>query len=546
MDSSFPSSVDVILIGTGLTETILSAAFSRAGKTVLHLDSNKHYGREWASFTFADLYKWIEEERESNNHSLQDVEVVSFLPESLENGDECKEKHLTIDYFKTRLSNKFSIDLAPRMLFSQGPMVELLVKSNICRYLEFKKCTRLLHLNIKSDNSDEASSSNYTFEKREVPCTRENVFSDRSLSLVQKRKLMKFIDNCQRLQAMLEENQEQVVDSLMNLSFDNFLLNQEVGKDETLRQFLHCVAVSDVSSPRDFLKMMSLFLQSAGKYGNTPFLWTLYGCGELPQAFSRLSAVFGGLFCLGQKVESVEVENDNIQVTFNSHQVCCKILIGSLSSLPSHLIANRDSLEVVTTCHAICLTDRSLYQEDGTPSPQHISFGRMPCQLKGKTVTVIELSEGSLCVPRGFCLVYFSCLNESSEESARQFFTPLLDKIFDITHQSQGYTEQSEKPTTKPSLLWALFFTRQTTLDMPHSVNPDRISIVKGPVNEQDYESSINEARRIFHHHFPDEDFLPRAPDAEDIIMEGDDDGEDEQPSNQGQEQHQHQANEGE
>lgn len=35
---------------TGLTESILAAAASRIGKTVLHLDSNDHYGGLWASF----------------------------------------------------------------------------------------------------------------------------------------------------------------------------------------------------------------------------------------------------------------------------------------------------------------------------------------------------------------------------------------------------------------------------------------------------------------------------------------------------------------
>lgn len=30
------------------------------------------------------------------------------------------------------------------------------------------------------------------------------------------------------------------------------------------------------------------FVRSIGRYGNTPFLWTMYGSGELPQCFCRL------------------------------------------------------------------------------------------------------------------------------------------------------------------------------------------------------------------------------------------------------------------
>lgn len=35
------------------------------------------------------------------------------------------------------------------------------------------------------------------------------------------------------------------------------------------------------------LQAMKYFLSSLGRYGNTAFLWTLYGSGELPQCFCR-------------------------------------------------------------------------------------------------------------------------------------------------------------------------------------------------------------------------------------------------------------------
>ncbi len=35
------------------------------------------------------------------------------------------------------------------------------------------------------------------------------------------------------------------------------------------------------------LKATKKFIQSLGRYGNTAFLWPLYGSGELPQCFCR-------------------------------------------------------------------------------------------------------------------------------------------------------------------------------------------------------------------------------------------------------------------
>jgi len=49
---------DVLVIGTGVTESVLSAALSRAGKRVLHIDTNAYYGAEWTSLTLSELSQW--------------------------------------------------------------------------------------------------------------------------------------------------------------------------------------------------------------------------------------------------------------------------------------------------------------------------------------------------------------------------------------------------------------------------------------------------------------------------------------------------------
>jgi RAB protein geranylgeranyltransferase component A len=51
-------------------------------------------------------------------------------------------------------------------------------------------------------------------------------------------------------------------------------------------------------------------MQVFHRFGNTPFLWSMYGAGELPQAFCRLCAVFGGTYYLGRKIQGVVVSAD--------------------------------------------------------------------------------------------------------------------------------------------------------------------------------------------------------------------------------------------
>lgn len=48
---------DVIVLGTGLKECILSGLMSTSGKKVLHIDRNSYYGGESASLNLEQLYE---------------------------------------------------------------------------------------------------------------------------------------------------------------------------------------------------------------------------------------------------------------------------------------------------------------------------------------------------------------------------------------------------------------------------------------------------------------------------------------------------------
>ena len=48
---------DAIVLGTGLTECIISGLLSVNGKRVLHLDRNNYYGAETASLSLTNLYQ---------------------------------------------------------------------------------------------------------------------------------------------------------------------------------------------------------------------------------------------------------------------------------------------------------------------------------------------------------------------------------------------------------------------------------------------------------------------------------------------------------
>lgn len=125
--SKLPSQVDCVVFGTGLANSIIAAACSRVGKSVLHLDTKNYYGDEWASFSFDQLVDWLKI-NSPNNNALQNIPQELFDK-----------------------SKQFCIDLCPKLLFSKGNMVDLLINSNVARYHEFVNKIRILAIGEKKE-----------------------------------------------------------------------------------------------------------------------------------------------------------------------------------------------------------------------------------------------------------------------------------------------------------------------------------------------------------------------------------------------------------
>ncbi|OMJ11177.1 putative secretory pathway GDP dissociation inhibitor 1, partial [Smittium culicis] len=52
---------DIIVLGTGLVECVLSGILSVEGKKVLHIDRNDYYGGECASLNLTQLYRMFKD-----------------------------------------------------------------------------------------------------------------------------------------------------------------------------------------------------------------------------------------------------------------------------------------------------------------------------------------------------------------------------------------------------------------------------------------------------------------------------------------------------
>uniref|UniRef100_A0A8C4SES2 Rab proteins geranylgeranyltransferase component A n=1 Tax=Erpetoichthys calabaricus TaxID=27687 RepID=A0A8C4SES2_ERPCA len=481
-----------------------------------------YYGGNWASFTFSGLLAWIEENKviflsdyedlkeegssqkendlfltvdlvedlkeqgssqrkddlfltvaaaesfESGIDKSPDMYVNEHPSEALEHNDVCTssqkknpelfldgkkyvnvcktsvaETRKTITYSQIiRESRRFNIDLVSKLLYSRGSLVDLLIKSNVSRYAEFKNVNRIL------------TYQNGSVEQ--VPCSRADVFGSKQLTVVEKRMLMKFLSFCIEYEQHPEEYERTFSDFLKTKNLTTNLANF----------ILHSIAmVLDTDLTTEGLRATQHFLQSLGRYGNTPFLFPLYGLGEIPQCFCRMCAVFGGIYCLRHGIRCLVVDKET--------RSCFFFFFYRLIS------------------RAVLITDRSLLKADSEQLVCILIHNLFSIEFIDHFFTILLF-----CFIIFLPCIYFLCI----------FF-------------SQGEVEAE-----RPNVLWALYFNMPDFSSVERSSYdlPNNVYVCCGPDSGLGNDCSIQQAEHIFHQMFPDEEFCPPAPNPEDIVYDGD------------------------
>jgi len=113
------------------------------------------------------------------------------------------------------------------------------------------------------------------------------------------------------------------------------------------------------------------------RYGKSPYIYPLYGLGELPQSFARLSAIYGGTYMLDKPIDEIVTDDDGMFVGVRSGEetVKAKMVIGD----PSYFGAGKESeggkirvLEEGKVIRAICFLKHPIPGTDDSDSCQII------------------------------------------------------------------------------------------------------------------------------------------------------------------------------
>ncbi|CEF64855.1 GDP dissociation inhibitor [Strongyloides ratti] len=416
MDEKLPEAVDVVILGTGLPESMLAAVCSKNGLSVLTIDRNSFYGSSWGSFSFESLKKWLtsEDDKISSKDidvSLEEGEIYIPLTNKYTKDGICnvsfnivenKQEDETTNLEKLQKnSRKFSIDLCPKLLLSDGKMVSTLCDSEVSKYVEFVNAERLLCL--KKVTKDVESYKEYITK---VPCSKADVFKTTSITMLEKRILMKFMTEVLNWHFHREEHEWKDV---LEGDFDELLEKQKIGGQ--LKEY-----VMDLIA---ILREISI-----GKYGNSPFLYPLYGVGELPQGFSRLSAVYGGTFCLDNNIDGFVIkDNKIIFVVTGGQKIKCKTVICNGGYIPDKYF-NKDNVETMVE-RIIIISNKPITKFDSEESETKVGIVNLASINDGVRCCLIETGYHGQTAPKGYYVSHIT-----SDKFSDEFINESLDKLY--------------------------------------------------------------------------------------------------------------------
>uniref|UniRef100_A0A023FAQ7 Rab GDP dissociation inhibitor n=2 Tax=Triatoma infestans TaxID=30076 RepID=A0A023FAQ7_TRIIF len=302
---------DAIVLGTGLKECILSGMLSVSGKKVLHIDRNQYYGGECASIT-----------------PLEELFSRFGAPAPDET------------YGRGR---DWNVDLIPKFLMANGLLVKLLIHTGVTKYLEFK--------------SVEGSYVYKGGKISKVPVDQKEALASDLMGMFEKRRFRNFL-------IFVQDVKEDDPRTWKDLDPDTTTTQQlylKFGLDKNTQDFTgHALALyrddEYLNEPAvQTIRRIKLYSDSLARYGKSPYLYPMYGLGELPQGFARLSAIYGGTYMLDKPVDEIVMENGRAVGIRSGEEVArCKQVYCDPSYVPDKV---KKTGQVI---RCICLMDHPI------------------------------------------------------------------------------------------------------------------------------------------------------------------------------------------
>ncbi|RKP15199.1 GDP dissociation inhibitor-domain-containing protein [Piptocephalis cylindrospora] len=391
--------LDAIILGTDIKEAIQAASLALDGRAVLHLDKEPLYGQRHATRSLREMNQWAGGKED--------------LPEILK-------AH----------GRGWNLDRCPQLLPAAGDVVDLLIASDASSHVEFKLLNSAYIL-----LSDPASS---VAEWIPVPSSKEAIFSSTTLSLLEKRKLMRFLTYMASVDEEGVETEEEAG------SFRLWIMKR-FGLSARLADIVqYGVLMDGMSSPHtpESLQVQGgkararSLLQSVGRYGASPFLFPMFGMGDVAQAFCRMAAVHGAIYVMQRQTGEVSEGDKDLWLPETKETLSSKRILahpdylknrGSISKTRKYLCIvpapdppkTKDNTEEEGEAQDT-LEENQETSEDGAPTV----FTLPPTSENTPAVYVLSVGYAVQASPKGWLVLYvsFTSIDDGSDQKDQSIF----------------------------------------------------------------------------------------------------------------------------
>ena len=397
---------DVIVLGTGLKECMLAGLLAKfpkktegeekkEGAKILQLDRNGYYGSDSASLNLTNLWK----------HFRPGVEVPKQYGENRD----------------------WNVDLIPKYIMANGSLVKLLLKTNVSQYLEWKAVDGTFVYQFHQGGM--FSKAKGVIHK--VPCTAAEALKSDLMSFFEKNRCKNFFAFIQDY----EVNNPKTQNGLSPVApFKDYIKKYSL-ESNTVDFIGHAVALYTNDNFLEekaitTIEKIQLYSNSFGRYGNSPFIYPVWGLSGLAEGFSRLCALYGGTYMLNRDVEEILYdENGNFRgIKSQGEEAYGKILITE----PSYVQKFGKVKSVGKVIRRICILNHPIPNTNDVASCQIILPQK---QINRKNDIFIAVLNYTHCVcKKGYFLAIISTIAETDKpeteiEVAMDIVGPILEKF---------------------------------------------------------------------------------------------------------------------
>ncbi|KAL7704010.1 Lysine methyltransferase/GDP dissociation inhibitor [Lotmaria passim] len=358
---------DVVLQGTGMVQSILSAALARSGLKVLHCDGEDHYAAAMATFEAAAFLQYLDA------HTAAAGSAGAAVPAPVISIDRMSE-------LPAARRRRYLFDVLPMSYLARGPLLRKLAAAGMTTSLECQHVSRLLFL-------QHGIAVDATTTAMEVPLTRATVFGSTAVNVFDKRRMMRFVKDVEATVA--EQLHAKTANPADDPTFANTSAAAEAAAAEAAALFVKEAATAPHLTLRELLKqkydlagpaldvvslmgmmdvlptpsttmdgyqqqqqqsqphlvqsvdMVRDLLLSTGAFnGKSPYLTTSYGAAEVAQSLCRVSAVWGGVYVLRRSLRGVAINEERetqLAILSNGQWVPAKVIVAPVELTTSYL-----------------------------------------------------------------------------------------------------------------------------------------------------------------------------------------------------------------